>query len=238
MPDVFNNDEPAGVDQLVGEGKKFKTVEDLVRGYNASQEHITKIEGENADFRRDMGTRETVEEQLRRYAEEQRKQAPNDPPQDNTRRETEQREPVDLDKRIREVLNNTQENQRKQTNLQEVVSTLVDTFGDETKANEAVRRRAAEVGLSVEDLQNLAARSPKAAYDLFGIDKQRPRAESTAPRGNVNTQGLGQADRIVEGTKRYYDRMKKDNPGLYNMPATQAQRMKDAQKLGDAFFDM
>jgi hypothetical protein len=74
MADIFEGGEtPAGNDnpleQFVGEGKKFKTVEDLAKAYANANSHIDEL-------RTDLqSTREFISDELKKLAE-QRNQAP------------------------------------------------------------------------------------------------------------------------------------------------------------------
>ena len=238
MANVFDSQAPAPtIDMLVGEDKKFKTVEDLVKSYAASQEHIGRIEGENAGFRSELATRTAVGDQLEKFRQSQRE--PPTPPVQNPNGSpppSQDQEKPDLAKLVREEIEKTEQNRTRDGNLASVTKRLVEIYGSEDKAAEFVAKKARETGLTQEDIRNLAGRSPTAAYELFGVN--RAPSPSAAPRGDVNTEALRRtASGVVEGSYAYYKQMQKDQPALYNRQETQAQRMKDAQRLGDAFFE-
>ena len=67
---VFD-DTPAAnpLDQLVGEGKKFSNVEELVRSYNHSQQFIEQLQTETKGLREELGQRVGAEDLFRKIVE-------------------------------------------------------------------------------------------------------------------------------------------------------------------------
>lgn len=88
-------------------------------------------------------------------------------------------------------------------NTQFVVDTLKEAFGNE--AETTFYSRAEELGLSKAEINQLAARTPKAVLKMLGIeDKQAPRKGTPVNTSTVNTAGLepNKQTNIGRNTKR------------------------------------
>lgn len=88
---------------------------------------------------------------------------------------------------VSKTLTSNQEAASRQQNVTEVVTALQSAFG--TRAEEVFNNKAKELGMSVQDLNALAARTPRAVMNLIGIKA------SIAPSGSgyqssINTGGL------------------------------------------------
>lgn len=68
-------------------------------------------------------------------------------------------------------------------NLKSVNDVLITKFGSPEKAKEAVAVKAAELGMTVQELGSLSAKSPKAALQFFGEAPKAP--QSTPPSNNT-----------------------------------------------------
>ena len=53
---------PPDVSEFVGEGKKYKSIEDALKSVPNAQRHITQIEEENARLKAEVASRQSVEE--------------------------------------------------------------------------------------------------------------------------------------------------------------------------------
>ena len=115
-------------------------------------------------------------------------------------------------------------------NAEQVASRLVEVYGTEEKANEVVRAKAAELGVSVQWLLDIAVQSPKAFFNTTGLETQsRPSAQ--APRTEVNPLALKATDNSEKGygTKEYFDNIRRENPAKYWDPSVQNAIFKAAQ---------
>lgn len=214
---------PNALDALVGEGKKYQTVEDLAKAVEFGQQHIAQIEAENAQYRAN------IQEQI----ELQRQRTNAEPPAKPEQRVDE----VDLQTRIREALEQTDREKRVADNVNTVSKRLVEIYGDAKKANEVVAAKAEELGVSIQFLMDSAAQSPKAFYAQIGLADTQRNAPPLA--GNVNPAALANMNpsRVgAPGTYAYYEEMRKTNPKIYNSPRVQLQMHKDAMEKGEAFF--
>lgn len=226
------NETPTSLyETLVGEGKKFKTVEDLAKAKLESDRFIEQLKEEPKQLREDLN-RLVEETRLLKELATRNNGAP--------LAQQEQKTPdssspeIDLDARIRETLKRTAEEDRRQQNINQVNEAMVQTYGTLEKAKEVLKQKATELGVGAEFLQDVAARSPKAFFQTVGITEVA-RAQMTSANSTVNTAAMGSTG-VKTNTYKWYQQLRKDNPSMYNSPKIQNQMMKDALNQGDAFY--
>lgn len=218
--------------ELVGEGKKFKTVEDLARGKAEADAFIARLQEEQAALRRELEARLTVEEQIARI-----KQAPSQPvttPTTATSPTTSQTASLDeaaVEQLLNAKLTQREKTQRAEANKREVDAVLLKAYGgDAAKAREYVAAVEAQVGVKVADL---AATSPVAAIKLLGLNERS--TGLPAERSTQSTSAFGQSP---QRNAAYYADLRKQmgNAKFYMDKRVQLQMHKDAQALGSAFY--
>lgn len=241
---VFETSTPEEVtfDTLVGEGKKFKTSDDLARAKAESDRVILARERELAELRAELDRRATVEDVVNRI------QTNITPPQ-SQRPASEESPPAaapvfteeDLDKRVKSVIEQTNVEARKTSNIEAVANELVRVYGTEEKANQAVAAKAQELGVSVQWLMDIAAQGLKPFSGVFGLTTTAPTQTPTS-RGDVNTEGFASTrpGQVQPGTYAYYQQLHREKGDkFYFSPEVQNQLMKDAfaaEKEGRDFF--
>jgi len=170
---------PTEAAELVGAGKKYQSVEEALKSVPHAQKHIQTLETELANVKEELSKRATAEELLQevRSGLTKEPQAPS----------------VDFDpNKISQLVEQTIENKEKlkvaKANANSVVSKFTEKYGD--KAEEAYLVIAKESGLTVQQLNALAASSPGAVLKLAGIGAIQTTQVGT-PQGSVNTQAMG-----------------------------------------------
>lgn len=163
---------------FVGEGKKYKSAEDALRSVPHAQEHIKTLESELAQAREELTKRKTAEELLDEFKSGVQ-QTENTP------------QSVGLDQdTIMSMVNQTLEQRDRQTkaqaNAQSVASKFTEQYG--SKAQEVYNKIAQDSGLTVEQLNNLAATSPNVVLKLSGLDAKPTTVGK--PSSSINTQAL------------------------------------------------
>ena len=181
MTDLFTDNGAAApasyMDQLVGEGKQYKTVEELAKAAFFKEGHIRTIEEENAAIRAErdaLKAVKTVVPSVPAVASDPVTTPPVVEP------------PLDLDTKIREVNERIQKETVTKTNLAEVERKMLETFGSQEKAAEVIRLKATELGVSPAFLQSTAAQSPAAFYTVIGLTAA-PAVTPAASKSSVNT---------------------------------------------------
>jgi archaellum component FlaC len=239
--DIFNpenatpSSENVYLDEYVGEGKKFKDINELAKAYANADKFIPELKSEL------QNTREFIADKLEKIAE--RNQAIPPVPPVETR--DSQPAPVappkedgeDLDTRIVRALELRDTQARLQENANIVQDVLVEHLGTVEKAQEAVINRARELGMLPTDMKELAAKSPKAFLTTMGIDPNvKPASSSTPnPSSDVDANRLASMNSIKANTYRYFDELRKSNPSVYWKPQTQTAMHKAAQENPDFF---
>jgi hypothetical protein len=137
---------------------KYSTVTDALKALQASQEHIRRIEQENASLRETAIKVKTTEELLATL---------------KPKTEDVTTKPVEIESVVEKVLKQREQQSKEVENLNEVITTITQLFGEE-KASQVFYDKAQEVGLSREEINKLAAKSPKLVIKLF-TDKAQPK---------------------------------------------------------------
>jgi hypothetical protein len=214
--------------ELVGDGKKFRTVEDLAKGKAESDRYIATLTAQLDEARTEVQKRIALEELKTAILERDNNnnQTPPTPVAPGS--------VVDADS-IEELVNKklTEAEATKIRNANEaaVADKLTSVWGENAKVELA--RAGAAIGMSLKELQDIGQRSPQALFKLIGVGNQPVANGGTVPRssersGNDNLNG--------ERTKAYYDKLKASNPKAYWDKRNQIQMNKDAMRLKERFY--
>lgn len=171
-------DEVAG---LVGAGKKYASVEDALKALPHAQAHIARIEEENKALREQAAKAKALEEVYEALTSRQtggEATPPVIPVLDETM----------LDSVLERKLQEKQALELRNKNLATVKDSLTRKFGE--KAPEVFGNKAKELGVNEAFLTDLAAKSPVAALELFGLGKKEAPPTSAVTGGSINTQAL------------------------------------------------
>jgi hypothetical protein len=180
---------PDSVKELVGEGKKYATVEKALEGLLHAQSHITKLEEENGGLRKAGESALSVEEVHKTVKELL-----------EAERATHVSAGLD-EAAVLSLLSRESEKQAGARKLKEnsdaVVHALQDKFGD--KAEEMYKTKAQELGLSVKELNEWTGKSPKAVLALFGAKSDSSLSSS---RSTVNSEALARLSSALPKPKK------------------------------------
>lgn len=238
--DVFSsqteNKQESGsaLEQLVGEGKKFKTVEDLAKSKLEADSFIEQLQNENKLTREQMVALEGDKDKqatiadLIKTVKEANKQEPN-----SANHVTEE----DLSKKIKDILLDERETSTKESNRRKANQAVLDKVkGDVEAARTYVAEKAREHGMTVEALQALGETSPSAFHKLMETNP------STVASGVASLPGQrppANTAQVIDGhrTKAYYDNLKKEmgSARYWGDSKIQGQYTKDAMALGARF---
>jgi len=231
------------IDTLVGDGKKFKDVEALAKGKILSDAFIERLKEENRLMREEK-TRLEAEKQTQTRLEDfmkelrQRGQQMTNGNNQTDENPTDQNTAaVDLNAIVEKALAELEQRKRVEeakTAVSKVVSVAQKTFGSSWQ--EGLKKLGSEMGMDPETMDMWAKRNPDAIVKLIEATTKRvvtpdlPSTISTSSlQGNTNT-GLR--------NKAFYDKIKaKDPRAFWNNQQLQIQMHRDAQKLGDKFFE-
>ena len=223
-----------GLNDLVGDDRKYKTPDELAKAYAHLEGHAKTVERENAEIRARLDAIEATKNNNNNDQGKGREQAPPDdnPPTPPNNQAPPKSENVDFRAQIRDEVKALNEAERAAANIDAAARKMVEVYGDTAKANEAIRRRAGELGVSVEWLQDSASRSPSAFFATMGI--QGGASSSTPASGHGANLDRGNTSNS-KGFE-YYDKIRKDNPKLYYTAAMQREMMNEARRQGSDFY--
>lgn len=202
------------LENWVGEGKKYKTVQDFASSFSYAQEHIKRLEEENRKYRESLENYAsgTEEEEQGEY-EDNRNNSPFD---ENV---------------LKNAYTKFQKEEQMQANIKKVNDELYGLYGE--KAAETLQNRAKELGLGIEKLKEMAMLSPQACLTL--INPTAPRTNRNPNiTGGINTEVLGLGDKVRDA--KFWSEMRKKDPNAYYSPQMTGQRHQDAAKLGSRYF--
>lgn len=210
-----DDDDSNPLENLVGEGKKFKSVEDLARGKLESDRFIAQMQQEQRELREELNKRATVEEVLRRI-EETRQKRP-DPDEDDTPDSDDGNRSVDMsaiEKLVESKFNEAQSEAEKRRNVLSVKETLKQRFGPNYQ--QVVDEKLKEMDVGRDWANGLAATQPKAFLNLMGNPTPRNEDTGAPPRGHMRPQSSS-------GPKTYQDfqNLRRENPQRYFSPEIQ-----------------
>lgn len=230
-PTVTNNDSGTADDPvalLVGEGKKFKTIQDMARGKLASDEHIQRLEIENKALKEvaeGSGTAvlDRVSELLAKVNG-----------QSATTQVSNQSKPESLtEEQVRAILHREQERSKVDGNISKFNEVVTKTFGE--KAEETMRSKIASLGISGETFNRIVAENPESAMNLVGL-KPVGNVASGASQGTVNTAALLGNQDTSRKNHAYYQKLRKELGADFFKPEIQSEMISERKRQGSEFY--
>ena len=173
------------------DGREFKTKEDFVKSWSNGQAHIQKLEAE-ANERNAAAAAQQKEDERKTIASEVLNTVREELNSRKTDQDQGQASKAELSKDelkalIRSELAAEHSESKKQANNDVCMDSAKTAFGDSYQAK--VAERAKELGMSMDDVNDMADRSPAAFNELF-IPKQQQGGNNF--RGNVDTRAIDQ----------------------------------------------
>lgn len=218
---------------LVGEGKKFKSVEDLAAGKAEADAFIEQVKRENAELRQTAQKLEAEKGQQKTLSDilDALKQGKTEP--------TGNQPPVSLEeltKLVKSVTSLERDKETRNTNRNLVDQTLVAKYGDPAKAIEQVKTKAKELGLGPTQIKELSESSPAAFLQLFGATTSGT-TTTPATKGTVNSEAMNFVPEGGERNMAYYEALRKKMGTQKYFADFNLQRQKSADmgKLGAKF---
>jgi len=179
---------PDAVSHLVGEGKKYATLDVALAALEPAQNHIDKIESENAALRAANEKARNQEDILADWQQQVSAQPQQATPAPSV--------PATSTESISEIVNQQMLARdaafKAKANTDEVTASMTKHYGTVEKAEAAYIEQATAMGLGVKGMNNLAASSPKAVLKMLGIEGQSLPPAPATTHGSVNTAALNQ----------------------------------------------
>jgi hypothetical protein len=228
------------LNEYVGEGKKFKTVEDLAKSkFHADtyipllERRLDQYEADRAAMKKEIDTRQSIEEIVNNLIKKQTTTTQPLTPESKVESvvNAPTLDPTKIDELVSTKINEWDVQKRQTANVAEVKAKLKERFGE--RFQDVLKDKADELGVSPSFLNNLAKDHPSVLYKTLGLDQKVQAINNNPLTTTTRFAPTGEKKR----TWSYYQEMKKNQPDIYNNPRTALQMQRDAIELGDAFQD-
>ena len=225
------------VQKLVeAKGDNWKDPEVLAKGKIEADGYIQKLEEQLTNMREDLSKQDYAKdllEQLQNKAADPIN-AKNAMPNNDTGGTSEGNtnpnlSEEDLKSLVERTLTERDKDSVVKQNLNLVNEEMEKSYG--TDASVKIQNKAKELGLTIERMQEIAAESPNAFFNLIGEPKKdfKPMVEGSVRTEGVNMQASNERD------WSYYQNLRRDNRSLYYSPKIQRQLIEDKGRLGSKF---
>lgn len=178
---------------------KYKSVDDALNALVHSQKFIPQLQEENSALKaqlekliQERNDLMNIESTLADLVNKQEDTG-------NTNQQT-QSEQVDMEELVRQQIKAYEESKKQEQNKLTVAKSLQETFGE--KAQEVFSSKAQELGISPQELEALAMKSPALVLNALGVSETVAHKQTNVapPAGNVNTAAMGETPASVIGT--------------------------------------
>lgn len=240
-PESVVDDNTDYLNVYVGEGKKYKTPQDLAKAYfhaesalNNREQRLDELREDFLKMREESMSRATLEELLTKFRN-QPLASNEQPPVNEVVQPT--LKPEDIKSLLAEELPKHigayELQRRRDDNFNVVKAKLTERYG--TNYRSQVQDQLSALGISVEQLDEMARNNPALVSRVLGLDAQPRQTDNTQlPRSSVTFRPK------VESKHKpmsYYQNLRKQNPKAYYDPKIAIQMDIDSQALGEQFFD-
>jgi hypothetical protein len=225
-----NQKELTGEDSLallVGEGKKYATVEDMAKGMVHGQAHITKLETEATTLNENAQKQTSIDEILAAINADKGQQQP--PEQQTPPDQIVKAPEVDIATQIKNALAEQAQTTNAATNVQQVTNSLSKSLG--VRADEVYSRVGKELGVNLDEL---AKTSPDAVIRLCtGQQSVAPQTGDLqqSQHNHVLTQQTLTSELTQTGIQELFAKGGMTREQKFTL------EMDNAVKQGDRFFD-
>lgn len=226
------------IEELVGEGKKFKSVEDLAKGKAESDEYIKMIikqkdtlSNDYLKLKADYDARASLEEML----DKRQSQEPNANTPNANNNQPQQTDSLDIDKLIESRMSAREKQRLAEENVKKAKDILREKLGN--RYADTLRTKMEELDLTEDEMYSLAARSPKAFVRTLGLEDPKPQqpAFQSPPSSQYNSSTFKPV--TEKRTWSWYQDLKLKDPKAWLDPKIQTQMYHDAQRMGADFGD-
>lgn len=234
MTDLFEapvTNEASQREELINKWKD-KPIEELLKAKVDADLFINTLTKRQDDLSRDyleLRKQADATASLQALVDKLNEKATSNSATPNANEVKESHEPVDIDKRVKELIEETRRVERQTANANMVQNKLREYFGENN-----YQSVLQGTGLSNKQINEIAADSPEAIFRLVGLDSKKTEGFQTPPKSSQRNDSFSPKGQ----TKRdwnYYQELKKTNPKLYLDSKIAIQMHNDAIELGDAF---
>lgn len=218
---------------LVGDGRKYRNVEDLARAYMSADEFIERMKGENATLRDELAKAKTIDDVLQRLKAE-----PSGSPADKgdkTQQPSAGVSAQDVARIVREQLTGAETERTRQANLVKADAAMRTLFGEKAKDT---FDKAADTPEKRKALMELASVAPDQFVALFKPAGSQGSQVDSASAVNTAalTGGVASGRDADESCKEFYDALRRKEPHKYYSHDVQIKMARAAEANPNKFF--
>lgn len=171
---------PPEVAELVGEGKKYKSLQDALKSIPHAQTHIQRLEQELVDARTEAAKARAMDELFEEINRSKATTAPQQTPALGVPSD------VDINSVVEQALARKEAQRVAKENADKVLTAFYSKFGDQSEAQ--FIKLAQENGMPLAYLNSLAQTSPQAVLKLAGLVGE-PKKEVPHTSSTIKTEG-------------------------------------------------
>lgn len=246
------------LEALVGEDKKFRSVDDLARGKIESDRFITQLQKQNAEMqslieKQEEADKDRIDRLIQKLENDQANSTTLEgtPPMNNTGEAGNtnpmtqeptnvKEESVDIESTVDKLLRQREAQSNRDRNVQVTSNKLNELYGDRSAS--VVKDVASKMGVSVEWMEDIAGQNPDAFFKLVGVNGKDNSSNGETSFGsrttNSNTEmNPSSQNTTVRNNSYYMDLKKKNGNSWFYKPEVQKMMWKDAEALGRNFLN-
>lgn len=234
------SDQTTVLDELVGEGKKFKTVEDLAKSKKEADAFVVSLTGEIAGVRDELKAAlgradktDALETLLHKLTEKTTvTDQTTDPSQKIVVDQTKTLSQDDIVK----IIEARERDALAARNAASAMAQLTKVYGEKT--DEVLAQKAQKLGLSLDDIKLLASKSPQAFLNVLGATGGTASAGTSSMASAPSVHVSGDVPDANVRNKAFYEAKKKEmgTKAFVFDSKLQVQMHRDMASLGDAWY--
>lgn len=242
------DDNPVKVDdsvnylnELVGEGKKFKTVEDLAKGKALADGYVDHLKsrldemrGDYTRLREEQAARAKLEDLLDQINTGRTQQKTETHQEPDVKQQQMPFDPKEMESLVQSKILEHESSKKQQDNYNLVRNKLQERLGDNYQA--VLKEQTENLGLTEAFVNDLARNHPQVLFKTLGLDTI-PNREGFMSPPRSNTRSDSFKPNVQKRSWSYYQKMKRDDPKKYRDSQTHVQMWKDHIELGKEFED-
>lgn len=229
------------LDELVGEGKKFKDVSDLAKGKAYSDSYINTLILQRDEMRNEYKklleeskSRARLEELLTKIEEKDQQLSSREkeiPMNSNEDKQQPAFDPNQLESLIDSKIQQRELTKKEQENYNTVRDRLQERFGK--NYGDVLKEQAESLGLSDEEINLMARKNPNLFFKTFDLTTPQKQDFQSPPRSE---QRSSLAPKTEKRNWNYYLKLKEKDPMAWFDPKIAVQMDKDLQAMGQDFY--
>lgn len=226
-------------EELVGEGKKFSDVKELARGKVESDRHIETLQRELSELREDLNKRVQIGDLLEELKGLRKTNESDDEMSNSGNTNSDENKNTitseDIERLVSNKLSEAENIKRRDNNYKQVKESITKAWGKDASAK--LEQASRDLGMTPAEIDEFAKERPVAFIKALGLDRQERGGGTNFATSSQTNSSRFESKSTGAKTQSYYQEMRKTDPKRYHSKAIQVERMNEAIRQGEAFFD-